>query len=504
MPSSSEQLFELDGRKLTYDRYRYELAIRNQHTLEQVNTLAMDEGRSVVSVAADFTQQEYGGLLRGVIPQLLDKYGNINATAALSYYEQARRAWYDKKAYNSAGRDANRTRSQRYAAAVTQGGIRKASITAAEYKAVYADTYDLVGKTDAIVNYAMKVRATSGHMPSVAAMENALTREVAAYHRDTVLFNAGLDKSVSKVQRVAQAKACEFCRMMALGSTNGTVRLSDYAAKFHSHCHCTIQALFEGDKPIRPDYYDQFEAEYLKAKHETNGTNAGFKQTLENWRANNRSKPSLAPTFETISKTEYPRLAERINFQRVQGFTSDTYDKAVSVAVREYTSGSGEYQNINGLLRDAAGYAKYLTADEALNTKANIENLTRIIDDAPRLDKPLITSRGIEPGRIADTIGSLKPGATIQDLGFTSTSVTKEVAAGFAKGDGVVLEIQNPAGTKGLMTLGFRTEWNAEDLSSMAARGIATEYEWLLQRGTTLEVIEPLDPVTRVIKVKVK
>jgi hypothetical protein len=258
-----------DGRQITYARWRYEEQVKQEAVLKQVNDLITNQASAVVSAGASLGLQEYGGLLREVIPTLLDQYGNINAQAAIDYYNSL--SMEQIRVNGSETRTANRLAARRTqsALAVAQG-----------YTATFADTYDVVAKTDAVVNFAMKVRATQGHAPSVDAMNNALTREVAMYHRDTVLFNAALDPYVSRVQRVAQASACEFCRLMAIGSDNGKVRVSTYAVKFHDHCHCTIQPLFQGEAPVRPDYYDSFEAQYNDAS--ASGGNA--KDILSNMR----------------------------------------------------------------------------------------------------------------------------------------------------------------------------------------------------------------------------
>jgi hypothetical protein len=173
----------------------------------------------------------------------------------------------------------------------------------------------------------MKVRAKDGHQAAVGAMNNAITREVASYHRDTVLFNAALDPYVSRVQRVAQATACEFCRLMALGSTNGRVRVSSYAVKFHDHCHCTIQPLFDGEDPIRPDYYDEFESEYTQAKSEWNGNNAGTKQTLANWREIQKTKAN--GTYVEESQARWQKIEDGLKQSKFyKPFTPEFLKKA--------------------------------------------------------------------------------------------------------------------------------------------------------------------------------
>jgi hypothetical protein len=268
-PTNDQLITTTDGRRITYTRWRYEETVKQERILAQVNDLVMNQASSALSVGARMGQQEYGGLLRVVIPQLIDQYGKVNATAAVKFYDQTQLAWLTanaEQARQSASRGNVRRKSERVARARTQSAIQLAQTSVAEFSARFADTYKLAERSESVIGLAMKIRARDGHEPSVEAMNNALTREVASYHRDTVLFNAALDPNVSRVQRVAQASACEFCRLMALGSTDGKVRVSNYAVKFHDHCHCTIQPLFTGEDAVRPDYYDQFEKEYSQAR----------------------------------------------------------------------------------------------------------------------------------------------------------------------------------------------------------------------------------------------
>lgn len=302
--------FYWNGRRVTKDRYNYELTRQQEAVLAQVNKLATDKATTAVNVGANWGQQEFGGLLRAVIPNVLDQYGSVNAQAALDFYNAQQDAWYqqNKPVADGLSRDATRGRGQRYAQARTKSAVAIAK-DGSKYVAQLADDYKTAAKSEAVIGFAMKVRAKDGHAAGVSAMNNAITREVASYHRDTVLFNAALDPYVSRVQRVAQANACSFCRLMALGSTNGKVRTSSYAVHFHSHCHCTIQPLFQGDEPVRPDYYDQFESEYVQATSEWNGGSvSSSKQVLANWREIQKAKAD--GTYAVESKKRFEALGK--------------------------------------------------------------------------------------------------------------------------------------------------------------------------------------------------
>lgn len=245
-----------DGRTISYTQWKLELIAQQEEVLKNVNTLIIADATNAVSVGAGLGQQEYGALLRQVVPNLLDQYGNINSVAAIQYYDTIRNEWATNVADKAVG----------------------------EYTAQFADNYNLEARTNSVVNYAMQIRAKEGHTASVEAMNNALTRQVAMYHRKTIVFNSAMDNSVSKIQRVVQPNACEFCKLMAIGSTNGLVRTSTYTVKFHDHCHCTIQPIFSGEEYVTPSYYGDFEAEYVQASI-GGGTAKGI---LANWRKNTK------------------------------------------------------------------------------------------------------------------------------------------------------------------------------------------------------------------------
>jgi hypothetical protein len=260
--ATSEKTYDWNGQKVTYTRYKYELARQNQIALDAVNNLLVDDARSTLAVAKDYGQQEMGGFLREVVPGMVDKYGKVNATVAMKYYQESRDFWFKNIRPQGLSRDAARGRETRYATKKTQGAL--------QYTARMAQ-YDLQAKTEPIIGYAMKSFMGDGFDALESAATNAMTRAVASYHRDTILFNAGLDDAVYGVQRVARADACAFCAMMAFSSERTysgaqlDVRVADYAIDFHDHCNCTIETLYIGDKPIRPDYYDKFEEDYNAA-----------------------------------------------------------------------------------------------------------------------------------------------------------------------------------------------------------------------------------------------
>lgn len=235
----------------TEARLKYELSQRNQANMKAVETLLEREANSVLLAGQELGRQEMGGFLRTIVPELIRKYGNVNGAAAVKYYDQ-QRLLYSRRGLES------RTAS-RAAAKKTQSAMYFARMAEIDHKKL----------AEPIVGYSMARFTEAGFDVMRDQTVSAMTRAVGSYNRDTILYNAGLDEAVVTVQRVAEADACAFCALMAFSSTRSAsgqsldVRTTQYAVDFHDRCRCSIETLYEGDTPIRPPYYDQFEQEYL-------------------------------------------------------------------------------------------------------------------------------------------------------------------------------------------------------------------------------------------------
>lgn len=181
-----------------------------------------------------------------------------------------------------------------------------------------------------------------------------------------------------------------------------------------------------------------------------------------------------------------------LNSQRNRGFSVDNY-KEFEDSLIKYTNGSGDYSLVNSILR--GGYKA--SEKEALKANKIISDIDALISKAPVLDKPIITFRGLSLDKFSEeylnTLRALKPGDTFTEKGFSSTSLGEEVATGVARGTGyyskpefpvrgLVLEITNPVGAKGIFPIGFRT-----NVTEKFAKG---ESEWLLPRNTKFKVTE--------------
>ena len=243
---------------MTTTAERYALQKRNQATMEQVNRLLTNEAETVFAIADNMAQQEAGGFLRATVPGLIDKYGQVNAVAAMKYYDEQRALWLQ---------DVNRapTFSASRNRRIRQGQNRQAERFAsaklrAELYTATLPTFDPLAKSESIIGYGMQM-LTSGITAVAPELSNALTRAVGSYNRDTLLYNSALDPNVVGVQRVAEPNACKFCQMVAFGSKGSRYkpRVTSYAVEWHNNCHCSIETLYAGDKPFRPDHYNNFE-----------------------------------------------------------------------------------------------------------------------------------------------------------------------------------------------------------------------------------------------------
>lgn len=391
-----------DGRRISAERWRYEQNAKQEAVLRNVNTLIQRDATAAVSVAAGFAQQEYGGFLRDIIPPLLDQYGQVNATAAVNYYNELQDVYRQQYPERTSSRTNTKRKAQRFAGAQVSAAFQVQQ-DQGRFLARYATTYNTLGKSDSVINYAMKVRATLGHTPSVEAMNRALTREVASYHRDTVLFNAALDPNVDRVQRVAQYGACEFCRLMALGSTNGTVRTSTYAIKFHANCHCTITPLFVGESPVRPDYYDDFEKQYQEA---TKG-NSRTDDILAAWRKQARggARPlSIVEPTPTVSSVDLDFL-DRVTKAKTPKEIVGHLEQKWSARGIEFRNLGKSTFNVETTREVAVTFDKLLTEFPKANISALQTKESKGSAFAWVASRNKVTFTGpVEPGNISDIL----------------------------------------------------------------------------------------------------
>ena len=173
---------------------------------------------------------------------------------------------------------------------------------------------------------------------------------------------------------------------------------------------------------------------------------------------------------------------EVLGYQREQGFDNGFVGKEQSEAITFYR-GAG-YDEINTYLRTG----KVLGTDISGFIPKTSDLISKTIDAAPVLPGPIRTYRGVSGG-YAETLGKYKPGTIYTDRGFTSTALTEDTAGYFAElrnnQQFLRIEIEIPAGTKGLDMTGFI---RARDPKTGVINNKG-EAEWLLPTGSKFEVL---------------
>jgi hypothetical protein len=237
----------------------YALARRNQATMRAVENEMKRTSFRVLSAAEGLGQQQLGGFLRSVAPGLIDRFGQVNATAAMNYYNERKLASLSRSNVASVASRQQRQNLRRQASSRAGAELRSQLFLAQR------PAFNAVELAQTPVNYAMTVFQQSGYQSMRSSFTNSLTRAVASYNRDTILYNSALDSDVVGVQRIAEPGACGFCQLQAVASLNPRRNNPSYAVEYHDNCRCSIETLYQGDELIRPDYYQDFEAAYDEA-----------------------------------------------------------------------------------------------------------------------------------------------------------------------------------------------------------------------------------------------
>lgn len=156
--------------------------------------------------------------------------------------------------------------------------------------------------------------------------------------------------------------------------------------------------------------------------------------------------------------------------------TRDTFPAELA-SVKDYTGGSGAYSLVNDHLRGTYR----ATASELTQIDKITADLKTLIQNSPALTEPQVVSRGISSfnEKAIDKFLTLKTGDTFIDPAFLSTSRSTAVATGFTKGEGLIMQIELPQGTKSL------------DVGEYLQLARNPEQEQILLPGTKFAVTTP-------------
>ena len=135
--------------------------------------------------------------------------------------------------------------------------------------------------------------------------------------------------------------------------------------------------------------------------------------------------------------------------------------------------------------------------------KTTVKTLDKLINLFPKIKKDIIAYRGVHSRRendpLIEMLSKLQPGDEFTNVAYSSTSIVKSVADGFAK-DGYLLEIVVPRGTKGMFAdpaIGVKFE--EPDAYSDPSLFIDLEAELVLPRNTTFRVLSRDGDTIRVV-----
>jgi hypothetical protein len=178
---------------------------------------------------------------------------------------------------------------------------------------------------------------------------------------------------------------------------------------------------------------------------------------------------------------------------RLTQLTSEQFD-----AIMEYTT-ENAFDDIRTLLQD--NYGKSLDElEKAATTDADKETIERIkkIEDAiynSPLSKNFTLYRGIEildDDEFPNVLASLKVGEPVYDASIVSTSSDPAVAEKFTGGQGIIFEIDAPAGTPAFETAPFHNDL------------MVLEDEYMLPRNSEFVITEIGELQDGIVRVKVR
>lgn len=217
---------------------------KHQQNMARVNILAQNEARNVLSVLPDMTFNQQASHVRNTIPTIISKYGNVASLVAVTHYNEMR-------------------------------GLQPLDYDLEPYTANIPTIIDFADPVYNMMGYAIAINSNKGVNAMASFLIEELTLHVSNYDRETIRFNADNEPKNVRIQRVAEAKACAFCRTLAAaGVTYEGIawdeNIVSYANDWHSNCNCSTEVIYsnadgEFENYIRPAYYDTIEKEYKQA-----------------------------------------------------------------------------------------------------------------------------------------------------------------------------------------------------------------------------------------------
>lgn len=126
-------------------------------------------------------------------------------------------------------------------------------------------------RVDIAVGYSMKKYSQGLYVDVNNTLASTMGRQAGNAFREAIKTAALNDERSGTFQRVASATACAFCLVVSLNEYTSF----DEDGGYHDDCGCTTVPVFKGNAPVRPDYYDEFEATYTQGRADSVSDGAG-------------------------------------------------------------------------------------------------------------------------------------------------------------------------------------------------------------------------------------
>ena len=217
---------------------------KHQQNMARVNVLAQNEARNVLSVLPDMTFNQQATHVRNTVPTIISKYGNVASLVALTHYNEMR-------------------------------SLQPADYELEPFNATIPNNIDFADPVYNMMGYAIAINSNKGVNAMTSFLIEELTLHVSNYDRETIRYNAENEPKTVRIQRVAEPKACAFCRTLAAAGVvyeglTWDENIVEYANDWHSNCNCSTEVIYSNadgkfEDFIKPPYYDTIEKEYKQA-----------------------------------------------------------------------------------------------------------------------------------------------------------------------------------------------------------------------------------------------
>lgn len=205
-----------------------QLASSHQNNIDAAVALAAKDTVDLMTIVGDQSVPVMAAELRNNLPVIATTYGTVIEQLAINYYDTA----------------------------------RAQSALPAEFAAIAAN-YSVADEIQNSIGYAVAMTTNGSQVEAVqSTLVGNVQRILNGVNRETIRQNILVDPNGYKYQRVPSAGACSFCMTLAAVAE---LKTEDYYTKYHSYCHCKTIPVFDGQKPYRPAYYDEFQKDYYQA-----------------------------------------------------------------------------------------------------------------------------------------------------------------------------------------------------------------------------------------------